>query len=109
MRIKMKKFIVFLLIWVSQQLAIPFWVVGHIHLSMNLDVYSDVKTLFASLGMNLIVGVGFWLDYKRYAEPKVDHVNYLQKQIKDNQNSIINTSTTVNRVLDEISQMKVYK
>ena len=109
MRNKMKKFITFLLIWVSQQLAIPFWVVGHIHLSMNLDYYSDVKTLFASLGMNLIVGVGFWLDYKRYAKPKVDHVNYLQKQIKDNQRSIINTSTTVNKVLDEISQMKVYK
>ena len=105
----MKKFITFLLIWISQQLAIPFWVVGHIHLSMNLDVYSDVKTLFASLGMNLIVGIGFWLDYKRYAKPKVDYINNLQKQINSNQKSIINTSTTINKVLNEISQMKVYK
>ena len=105
----MKKFIAFLLIWISQQLAIPFWVVGHIHLSMNLDVYSDVKTLFASLGMNLIVGIGFWLDYKRYAKPKVDYINNLQKQINSNQKSIINTSTTINKVLNEISQMKVYK
>jgi len=105
----MKKFITFLLIWVSQQLAIPFWVVGHIHLSMNLDVYGDVKTLFASLGMNLIVAVGFWLDYKQYSKPKVDHVSNLQRQIKTNQKSIVSTSTTVNKVLEEISQMKVYK
>tara|TARA_R110000765_G_scaffold390866_1_gene483619 strand:+ start:203 stop:520 length:318 start_codon:yes stop_codon:yes gene_type:complete len=105
----MKKFIAFLLIWISQQLAIPFWIVGHIHLSMNLDIYSDVKTLFASLGMNLIVGIGFWLDYKRYAKPKVDYINNLQKQINSNQKSIINTSTTINKVLNEISQMKVYK
>ena len=109
MRIKMKKFIVFLLIWVSQQLAIPFWVVGHIHLSMNLGIYSDVTTLFASLGMNLIVGVGFWLDYKRYAEPKVDHINNLQKQINSNQKSIGAASSTLNKIMDEISQMKVYK
>mgnify|MGYP003654946999 FL=1 len=109
MRSKMKKFIVFLLIWISQQLAIPFWVVGHIHLSMNLDVYSDVKTLFASLGMNLIVGVGFWLDYKRYAEPKVDHVNILTKQINENRRSIGNVSSLLNKIVEEISQMKVYK
>ena len=105
----MKKFITFLLIWISQQLAIPFWVVGHIHLSMNLGIYSDVKILFASLGMNLIVGIGFWLDYKRYAKPKVDYINNLQKQINNNQKSIVNTSTTINKVLNEISQMKVYK
>jgi len=105
----MKKFIIFLLIWISQQLAIPFWVVGHIHLSMNLDVYGDVKTLFASLGMNLIVAVGFWLDYKRYSKTKVDHTSYLQKQINDNKKSIVSTSTTLNKVMDEISQMKIYK
>ena len=105
----MKKFITFLLIWISQQLAIPFWVVGHVHLSMSWDAYSDVKILFASLGMNLIVAVGFWLDYKQHSKPKVDHINYLQKQIKDNQKSITNTSITINKVVDEISQMKVYK
>ncbi len=105
----MKKFITFLLIWVSQQLAIPFWVVGHIHLSMNLDVYGDVKTLFASLGMNLIVAVGFWLDYKQYSKPKVDHINILQKQISDNRKSVGAVSNTTNRIVDEISQMKIYK
>ena len=99
----MKKFITFLLIWISQQLAIPFWVVGHIHLSMSLDVYSDAKILFASLGMNLIVAVGFILDYKKYSKPKVDHTSYLQKQINDNKKSVVNTSTTINKVMDEIS------
>ena len=83
----MKKFITFLLIWISQQLAIPFWVVGHVHLSMSLDVYSDAKILFASLGMNLIVAIGFWLDYKQYSKPKVDHINNLQKQINENRGS----------------------
>jgi hypothetical protein len=105
----MKKFITFLLIWISQQLAIPFWLVGHVHLAMSMDVYSDVKILFASLGMNLIVAVGFILDYKQYSKPKIDHTSYLQKQINNNKKSIVSTSTTVNKVMSEISQMKVYK
>ena len=105
----MKKFITFLLIWISQQLAIPFWVVGHIHLSFNWDVYSDAKILFASLGMNLIVAVGFVLDYRQYSKTKVDHVNVLQKQINENRESNTRTAQTVNKIVSEISQMKVYK
>jgi hypothetical protein len=58
----MKKFLVFLVIWISQNLAIPFWIVGHIHLSVN--VYDDMKELLASIGMNLIVAIGFYLDFK---------------------------------------------
>jgi len=58
----MKKFLVFLVIWISQNLAIPFWVIGHVHLSIN--VYSDIKEVLASIGMNLIVAIGFWLDFK---------------------------------------------
>jgi hypothetical protein len=58
----MKKFIIFFIIWVSQNLAIPFWIVGHIHLSLN--VYADLKEIIASLGMNIIVIVGFILDYQ---------------------------------------------
>ena len=58
----MKKFLVFLIIWISQNLAIPFWIVGHIHLSIN--VYDDIKEILASVGMNLIVAVGFYLDFK---------------------------------------------
>ena len=58
----MKKFLVFLIIWISQNLAIPFWIVGHIHLSVN--VYDDIKEILASVGMNLIVAIGFYLDFK---------------------------------------------
>ena len=57
----MNKFIQFTLIWISQNLAIPFWVVGHIHLSIN--VYKDIHEIIASLGMNIIVLIGFILDY----------------------------------------------
>jgi len=105
----MKKFITFLLIWISQQLAIPFWLVGHVHLSFNWDVYSDAKILFASLGMNLIVGIGFWLDYKQYSKGKVDHISMLQKQINENKKSNIENASIVNKIVSEISQMKVYK
>lgn len=59
----MKNFIIFLIIWISQNLAIPFWMVGHIHLSLN--VYDDIYEIIASIGMNLIVAVGFFMDYKR--------------------------------------------
>tara|TARA_R110001606_G_scaffold389062_1_gene554831 strand:- start:1420 stop:1611 length:192 start_codon:yes stop_codon:yes gene_type:complete len=58
----MKKFLKFLIIWVSQNLAIPFWVVGHIHLSLN--IYKDIHEIIASFGMNLIVAVGFILDFR---------------------------------------------
>lgn len=59
----MKKFIIFLLIWISQNLAIPFWIVGHIHLSIHS--YHDVVELLSSLSMNMLVATGFVLDYKK--------------------------------------------
>jgi hypothetical protein len=59
----MRKFIIFLLIWISQNLAIPFWIVGHIHLSIN--VYEDIHEIGASIGMNIIVLIGFILDYQK--------------------------------------------
>jgi hypothetical protein len=59
----MKNFLKFLIIWVSQNLAIPFWIVGHIHLSLN--IYKDIHEIIASFGMNLIVAVGFILDFPR--------------------------------------------
>jgi len=58
----MKSFIKFTIIWISQNLAIPFWIVGHIHLSTN--IYQDIHEILASIGMNLIVAIGFYLDYK---------------------------------------------
>ena len=56
------KFINYLVRWISNNLAMPFWVVGHIHLSIN--VYEDITEIIASFGMNIIVGLGFWLDWK---------------------------------------------
>ena len=58
----MKRFIVFTLIWISQNLAIPFWVVGHIHLSIHN--FHDVIEILSSVSMNIIVAIGFYLDYK---------------------------------------------
>jgi len=59
----MKKFLIFLIIWISQNLAIPFWMLGHIHLSLN--VYQDLHEIIASVGMNILVAIGFYLDYKQ--------------------------------------------
>ena len=58
----MRNFIEFLLIWISQNLAIPFWVVGHIHLSIH--DFHDLVEILSSIGMNIIVAIGFWIDYK---------------------------------------------
>jgi hypothetical protein len=47
----------------SQNLAIPFWMVGHVHLMTT--IYQDIHEVIASLGMNIIVLIGFILDYKQ--------------------------------------------
>ena len=49
-------------VWISQNLAIPFWIVGHIHLSIHS--FHDLYELLASVGMNIIVLIGFIIDYK---------------------------------------------
>ena len=59
----MKQFLKFLIIWISQNLAIPFWMLGHVHLSLN--VYQDLHEIIASVGMNILVAIGFYLDYKQ--------------------------------------------
>jgi hypothetical protein len=61
-------FIKYTLVWVSQNLSIPFWMVGHVHLSMN--VYKDIHEILMSLGMNIIVAVGFIIDYKNTRNEK---------------------------------------
>ena len=57
-------FLKYLITWISSNLSIPFWMVGHIHLTMN--VYEDIYEILASLGMNIIVGIGFWIDWLEY-------------------------------------------
>lgn len=66
----MRKFIIYLLVWIASNLSIPFWVVGHIHLTMN--VYEDIHELLVSLGMNIIVTIGFWIEWKRYKKENPD-------------------------------------
>lgn len=60
----MRKFLTYLVVWIASNLSIPFWVVGHIHLTMN--VYKDIYEILMSLGMNLIVATGFWIEWGRY-------------------------------------------
>jgi hypothetical protein len=60
----MKKFISYTLSWVSGNLSIPFWMVGHVHLTTN--VYEDLHEIIASFGMNMIVGIGFYLDWLKH-------------------------------------------
>ena len=49
------------MVWISQNLSIPFWMVGHVHLSVN--VYEDIHEILASFGMNVLVAAGFIIDY----------------------------------------------
>ena len=65
----MKHFVRYLLVWVSQNLSIPFWMVGHIHLSMN--VYADIHEILMSFGMNIIVAIGFIINYKETRKNKM--------------------------------------
>jgi uncharacterized protein (DUF486 family) len=59
----MIRFIKFTIVWISQNLAIPFWVVGHVHLSIS--DYKDIHEIIASIGMNIIVFTGFIIDFKQ--------------------------------------------
>jgi hypothetical protein len=65
---KIMKFVKYTLVWISSNLSIPFWVIGHVHLTMN--AYKDIYEILASLGMNIIVGVGFWISWKDYLKEK---------------------------------------
>ena len=52
----------FIIRWVGSNLAVPFWLVGHIHLSIN--IYEDIYEILTSFGMNIIVIWAMWLDWK---------------------------------------------
>jgi hypothetical protein len=58
----MIKFAKYTIVWISQNLSIPFWMVGHVHLMTN--VYQDIQEVLMSFGMNLIVAAGFIIDYR---------------------------------------------
>lgn len=48
--------------WVAGNLSIPFWVVGHVHLSIH--DFHDLYEVISSISMNIIVAVGFYLEWK---------------------------------------------
>jgi hypothetical protein len=56
------EFIRYTIKWIAANLSIPFWMIGHVHLTMN--VYEDIYEILASFGMNLVVAVGFWLEWR---------------------------------------------
>jgi len=59
-------FLKYVLLWVSQNLSVPFWMVGHVHLTLN--IYEDIYEIIASIGMNIVFAIGFWvswLDHKK--------------------------------------------
>ncbi len=58
----MKKFIIFFITWVASNLAIPFWTIGHVHLTLN--IYEDIHEIIASMGMHIVVAIGFWIEWK---------------------------------------------
>ena len=61
-------FLKYLIVWISQNLSIPFWMVGHIHLMST--IYDDIVEILASVGMNLIVAIGFFIDYREQIKHK---------------------------------------
>jgi hypothetical protein len=73
MKKEIKFFIAYLVVWISQNLSIPFWMVGHVHLSLN--VYEDIYEIIASVGMNAIVAVGFIISYIEEKKKKDDNNN----------------------------------
>lgn len=60
----MLNLIKFFIRWVAGNLSIPFWVVGHVHLSVN--VYEDIVEILSSFGMNMVVALGFLLEWKEH-------------------------------------------
>jgi hypothetical protein len=58
----MKKFIIFTITWIASNLSIPFWVVGHVHLTYN--IYEDIYEIITSFWLNILVAIGFWIEWK---------------------------------------------
>jgi hypothetical protein len=63
-------FLKYTLSWVSQNLAVPFWTIGHIHLMTT--IYADIHEIIMSLGLNLIVAIGFIADFIDYRKEKIN-------------------------------------
>jgi hypothetical protein len=62
------EFFKFFIRYVASKLAVPFWVVGHIHLTIN--TYDNLKTIMMSLGINLLVLLAFWFEWTEVRDEK---------------------------------------
>jgi hypothetical protein len=62
------EFIKFVIRWIGSNLAIPFWVVGHVYLTIN--IYEDLYEILTSFGMNIIVVMAFWMDWREQRTKK---------------------------------------
>jgi hypothetical protein len=56
------QFIKFTITWIASNLSIPFWVVGHVHLTYN--IYEDIYEIITSFWLNILVAIGFWIEWK---------------------------------------------
>jgi hypothetical protein len=83
-------FLKFFIVWVGSNLAVPFWVVGHVHLTVN--VYEDIHEIIASFGMNFLVLIAFWLEWKKHGKKK-QKSSYNQKK-----NNTFNKKTKIWRI-----------
>ena len=61
--------IIYAIRWIGSNMAMPFWIVGHIHITMN--VYEDIYEILTSLGMNIIVALAFWMDWNDQKKNKI--------------------------------------
>ena len=69
----MKYLLRYTLSWISQNLARPFWTIGHIHLMTT--IYADIHEIVMSLGLNIIVAAGFIADFIDYRKDKLNKLN----------------------------------
>ena len=82
--------IIYAIRWIGSNMAMPFWIVGHIHITMN--VYEDIYEILASLGMNIIVALAFWMDWNDQKKIKSLDILKIRVIIKKKNNG----STTFN-------------
>lgn len=59
-------FVKYALIWYSEQFAIPFWVVGHVHLHFT-DYHATLDAI-GSVVLHVLVALGFWFGWQNYRE-----------------------------------------
>ena len=104
------KFLKYVLLWVSSNLSIPFWVVGHIHLTIN--IYEDIYEILASFGMNIVVFIGFWISWVDHKNKKIqkriknimseDRIPYLRSDMNDDKMNLWD-----NTLMDGLKEIKV--